>query len=168
MTDYDTLYARELGVCGPPFPEFVDVLRQLPAGRLILDLGCGQGRDALIAARYGHHVVGVDLAATGVRQMVDAATAEGLKVKGVVADIEAFEPPDQYDVVILDRVLHMLRDDTARERVLLRAARAVLPHGQLLVADTPRNLPLIQRLMGTSAWRPTLARKGFLFWRRLD
>lgn len=74
------------------------------------------------------------------------------------------EPDDTFDIVVLDRVLHMLPNDDTRRRML----EAVRPEGQLMVADTPKNLPMIRSFMDDQgeAWEPTLARKGFLFWQR--
>jgi tellurite methyltransferase len=168
MTDYEKLYAEQGDVCGDPFPDFVRFFDELLPDRSVLDLGCGQGRDALVAARRGHRVVGVDLSATGVRQMVQEAEREGLSVVGIVADIVSFEPDDSFDVVVLDRVLHMLPDDDARGRVLARMVRHVQPGGHLLVADTSQNLSMIRAFMDGEGqtWSSILARKGFLFWRR--
>ena len=114
MTDYEKLYGEQDDVCGEPFPELVRFFDDLPSGRNVLDLGCGQGRDALVAARQGHRVVGVDLSALGITQMQARAEKEGLSVVGVVADIVAFEPDQSFEVVVLDRVLHMLPDDDTR------------------------------------------------------
>ena len=36
----------------------------------VLDLGCGQGRDALFIARRGHILLGVDAAQTGIKQIL--------------------------------------------------------------------------------------------------
>ena len=170
MTDYEILYAAEQEVCGSAFPEFVQVLTALPAGCRVLDLGCGQGRDALIAARAGHLVVGVDLSPAGVGQLVQQAEAENLRVTGVVADIAFFEPDSAFDVVVIDRVLHMLTNDDVRRAVLGRMVRCIPPGGHLLIADTPKTLPMIQAFMMAQgdAWTATLARKGFLFWRHAE
>lgn len=35
----------------------------------MLDLGCGQGRDALLFARAGHRLLGVDVSSVGIEQM---------------------------------------------------------------------------------------------------
>ena len=36
----------------------------------VLDLGCGQGMDALFIARKGHTLPGVDAAQTGIKQIL--------------------------------------------------------------------------------------------------
>ena len=168
MTDYEKLYAEQDKVCGEPFPELVRFFDDQPTGLTVLDLGCGQGRDALMAARRGHRVVGMDLSPTGVRQMAKAAEKEGLSVVGVVADIMAFEPDGSFDVVLLDRVLHMLPDHEARRRVLARLVRCVEPGGHLLIADERKNLADIRAFMldQSPPWALTFGRKSFRFWQQ--
>lgn len=168
MTDYEALYAEQAAVCGAPFSEYVQFFNGQAPGKRVLDLGCGQGRDALSAARSGHSVIGVDLSPSGVQQMVAAADAEGLSVTGVVADVAQYEPAEAFDVIVIDRVLHMLASDDLRGQVLARMTRHVQPGGHLLIADTPANLPLIREVMTRQRppWTPTLARKGFLFWQK--
>ena len=100
--------------------------------------------------------------------MVQKAEEEGLSVVGIVADIAAFEPEDPVDVVVLDRVLHMLPDDDPRRGVLSRVIQQIEPAGHLLVADTPKNLPMMRAFVEDEGptWSSVLARRGFLFWRR--
>jgi tellurite methyltransferase len=168
MTDYETLYAEGQDVCGQPFPELVRFFEAQPAGLRVLDLGCGQGRDTLMVARLGHQVVGVDLSPTGVAQMLATAADADLSVTGQVADIAGFEPDGTFDVVVIDRVLHMLGDAATRQGVLARTGACVRPGGHLVIADTPKNLPLVRAFMESrdGAWSLTFARKGFLFWQR--
>ena len=88
MTDYEKQYQKSRDVCGPPFREFVAFFERYHKTRAkVLDLGCGQGRDALFIARKGHHVLGVDISRTGISQMLEEAEREGLDVCGVVADV---------------------------------------------------------------------------------
>lgn len=167
---YERHYREGRGVCGEPFPElvaFFDTYERAEAD--VLDLGCGQGRDALLAARRGHHVVGVDLSETGVAQMLADAQAEELDVEGVVGDIAEWEPIGMYDIVILDRVLHLLTDDAERERVLERSCAHTRPSGHLLVADTPKQQEMLRSFFESKQpnWDVTLRRKGFVFARRM-
>lgn len=166
---YERLYREGRDVCGPPFPQLVAFFDELSRKKCrVLDLGCGQGRDALFIARKGHTVLGVDVSATGIAQMLAAAREEGLAVSGVVADIVEFEPEGPYDVVLLDRVLHMLPDDDTRFAVLEKACRHTSPGGFILIADTPKNMGALQRFFQTRhpRWEMRLADKGCLFVQR--
>ncbi len=80
MTDYEQVYRKQAEACGQPFPEFVGFFESLDGAVDVLDLGCGQGRDALLAARMGHRVIGVDTSPTGIEQILAAAREEGLAV----------------------------------------------------------------------------------------
>ena len=161
MTDYETEFQRAENVCGEPFEEIATFFRELDFQQVsVLDLGCGQGRDALMAARLGHRVTGVDIAETGISQMTEQAEAEGLDVAGYVADIVSFEPPETYDLVLLDRVLHMLESDEVRESVLGKACRHTRLNGYVLVADTPSNSKLIEQFFRRQKGWSTVFRRG--------
>jgi 2-polyprenyl-3-methyl-5-hydroxy-6-metoxy-1,4-benzoquinol methylase len=168
-TKYEQLYRKERGVCGPPFQEFVEFFDNLDKNNCrVLDLGCGQGRDALRIARKGHYVFGVDLSETGIAQMLEDARAEGLNVEGKVADILDFEPVEAYDVVLLDRVLHMLKDDDKRIAVLETVCHHTKPGGFVLIADTPKNQGVLVEFFESkqSQWKKFMEKKGFLFVQR--
>jgi len=166
MTDYEKQYQESPNVCGPPFPEFVAFFeRYNKTGAKVLDLGCGQGRDALFIARMGHQVVGVDISKTGIAQMLEEAEQEGLEVVGVVADIVEYEPSGEYDVVILDRVLHMLNEGSERRAVLEKASAVTKPGGLILIADTPKHQAQIRSFFeGQSEdWVRVKDKKGKIF-----
>ncbi len=163
LVDYDTHYRKGRDQCGAPFPSIEAALRAVPAPARVLDLGCGQGRDALLAAHLGHEVVGVDLSEIGISQMLE--DAKGLKVTGVVSDVLAYRSRKKFDVVVLDRVLHLLLDDDERRRGLERAAALTRKNGTLLIADTPKHAAQIQRFFDDrpTRWRVTKRTKNFLF-----
>ena len=166
MTDYEKLYQESPNVCGPPFPEFEAFFeRYNKTHAKILDLGCGQGRDALFIARMGHQVVGVDISKTGVAQMLEEAKQEGLEVLGVEADIVEYEPSGEYDVVILDRVLHMLKEDSERQAVLEKAGAVTKSGGFILIADTPKHQGQIRSFFEgqSERWVKVKDRKGMIF-----
>ena len=165
---YERQYRARRGVCGEPFPMIASFFRIYgkQAAR-ILDLGCGQGRDALMAARHGHSVLGIDSSQTGIRQMLEDAEAEGLDVEGIVADLAGYVIEGSYDVVVFDRVLHML-DEDSRFSVLRQALQHVSPDGFVLIADVPSNKPSLRGVFAedTRKWSAVLDKKGFLFMRR--
>lgn len=166
---YEKLYQQGDAVCCEPFPQFAAFFEALPVrnGR-VLDLGCGQGRDAIFIARLGHRVAGVDLSPTGIKQMVAAADRWQLPVTSVVADIVRDQPVGEFDVVLLDRVLHMLADDQKRLTVLATAACHVAPGAHILIADTVRNMSAFKDFFAkrTDVWQERLAEKGLLFMQR--
>ena len=166
MTDYEKQYRESRDVCGPPFREFVAFFERYEETRAkVLDLGCGQGRDALFVARMGHHVLGVDISRTGISQMLEEAEREGLDVRGVVADALEYESSGDFDVVILDRVLHMLQEDRERLALLEKASTVTRSGGFVLIADTPKHQGLIRSFFqdGSDGWIKIQDKKGFIF-----
>jgi len=166
MTDYDREYQKNASACGEPFAEFVEFFRSQPAGLSVLDLGCGQGRDALVAGRHGHSVHGIDIAGSGVAQLVERAEAEGLQVLCDKQDIEEVSLKRLYDVVVLDRVMHMLPSEERRRAMLRRAQSWVAAGGHMLLADTKSNRELIRGGFAGSGWEPVLDKRDFFFVRR--
>ena len=98
---------------------------RLPSGAA-LDLGCGSGPNALMLARRGWSVVGVDWAESAITLATQAARQEGLDATFVVADTTTWEPPSRFDLVISTYALPGSEDSA---RVLATAAKALAPGG---------------------------------------
>lgn len=93
-----------------------------------LDLGCGDGGDAVWLARQGWRVTGMDLSKLALDRA--AAHSEGLDVRWLHEDITGWTPDTLFDLVTVS-YCHPApdhRDDTYR-----KAAAAVAPGGTLLV-----------------------------------
>lgn len=161
---YDAHYRDDPAACGEPFTEFVAFCSGAQPGS-VLDLGCGQGRDALMFARAGHSVVGVDVSGVGIRQLQAVANAEDLDLHAVVADVATYSPSRTFDVVILDRVLHMLAE-SSRSDVLTVAMRAVAPGGHLLVAEGPKGMAPVRAVVEGRGWELAKATRNRLIARR--
>jgi tellurite methyltransferase len=166
--NYDKLYGTTPDALGAPTQVFVDFFRGLSATNLrVLDVGCGQGRDAVFIARLGHTVVGIDCAPNGIRDLNAVAEKEKLKITGVVVDIENFEPEGMFDVVLIDRTLHMLATKP-RLRALAALTKLVRRNGYLLIADEAKNILEFTHLLDTSSdnWETLRNNRGYLFVRR--
>ena len=166
--DYNKLYGSTLQALGEPTQVFVDFFERTSEEAMwVLDVGCGQGRDALFIARNGHSVVGVDLSPNGIRDMIEAAKKENLAIEGVVADISTFDPAGEFDVVLIDRTLHML-PEKERLKLLARLLGAVANGGWVLIADEISNMQGFKDVFATSgkSWNTDLDAGGTLFFRR--
>lgn len=167
-TDYEQFYQENPHGLGEPFKEFVEFFNNNEKVNVkVLDLGCGQGRDALFIARMGHRVVGVDTSPTGIEQLVADAETEGLSIEGIVADIVDYEPSEQFDVVLIDRTLHMLKDDNVRLQVLSKLLPFVKNDGYILIADEKKNIPAMETLLADNGWRILPGKKTFVFAKKL-
>ncbi|GAA1800642.1 MFS transporter [Actinomadura chokoriensis] len=100
-----------------------------------LDLGCGEGADAIWLARRGWRVTGTDISRTALeraaRHAADAGVAD--RVDWQRHDLAESFPGGAYDLVTA-MFLHSLDPAMPREAILREAAAAVAPGGVLLVA----------------------------------
>jgi SAM-dependent methyltransferase len=166
--DYEQLYRDHPDALGAPTDVFVDFFAERSGSPLrVLDIGCGQGRDAIFIGRAGHSVVGVDMSPSGIRDLNAASEKEGLDIVGIVADITTFEPDEMFDVVLVDRTLHMLQT-TDRLKVLCRLLDHVDPAGWCLIADERKNIPAFKRVadLHGEKWEIAKEQKGYLFLQR--
>ena len=99
-----------------------------------LDLGCGEGADAIWLARQGWQVTGVDVSDVALDRARQHADAAGVQVEFVLDDLAT--SPGEFDLVT-SFFLHV-PEAALRERTLLVAAASVAPGGTLLVVGHSR------------------------------
>src|SRR5579875_2512391 len=134
--EWDERYSGPDLVWGPVPNRFVvEELAGLRPGRA-LDLGTGEGRNAIWLAAQGWQVTGVDFSAAGLARAAALAAERGVTVDWVNADLRAYRPePGAYDLVLI-AYLQMRADPLAG--VLAGAAAALAPGGTLLVVGHDR------------------------------
>jgi SAM-dependent methyltransferase len=94
--DYDR-FSRYMEQDARVFYERLDV----PAGCQFLDVACGSGQLALLAARDGFNVTGVDIAPNLIQRAQARADAEDLNARFVEGDAESLPFEDgSFDVVV--------------------------------------------------------------------
>lgn len=110
-----------------------DVVAALPAGRA-LDLGCGEGGDAVWLAERGWQVTAVDISATALERGAAEAERRGLRDRVVWArrDLSAEGVPSGPFELVAATFLHS-PVALAREEILRHAAEVVTPGGYLVV-----------------------------------
>lgn len=117
---------------GNPNAALVDEASDLPPGRA-LDLGSGQGADAIWLASRGWDVTAVDISTNALDRAAEHARAAG--VDGAIRwqrhDLAVSFPDGPFDLVSACFLQSPV--DLPRERILRTAAAAVAPGGRLLI-----------------------------------
>ena len=101
-THYEEWYAGDEYYWGLEPGRFLDELIRLcppSADKTVLDIGCGEGKDAVYMAQRGYTVSAFDLTENGIRKTLALAAAKGVKVDAYVDDINTFETAKQFDIV---------------------------------------------------------------------
>lgn len=75
----------------------------------MIDLGCGEGRNAVYFAKQGFDVVGLDISEVGLEKAKRYAEEERVTLKTIKADITSFALTEKYDVIFSTGTLHYLR-----------------------------------------------------------
>lgn len=117
-------------------PTLVEEVAAMTPG-VALDLGAGDGRNAVWLAGHGWRVSAVDLSAVAIDRGQALATAAGVEIDWRHEDLLAWTPPAaQFDLVALF-FIHLPQDE--RQGVYARAASAVKSGGTLLVVGHDRS-----------------------------
>lgn len=94
----------------------------------ILDLGCGEGRDAVYFARNGHHVEAVEIAPSGVRKARRLAAEQGASFTIHCMDLREFPLRPGYDILFANNSLSALGPECLE---YIARMRDVTPSGGL-------------------------------------
>lgn len=121
-----------------PFAESLSTLISGPVK--LLEIGCGNGRDAFYFARLGHSVVAIDLSETAIETC--KRKSNGLDVSFFSGRItELSIPDDSFDIVYMRFVLHAmpLEEEIATIKAVFRA---LAPGGEIHVECRSINDPM--------------------------
>jgi len=93
------------------------VLQLLPPDRSLrlLDIGCGEGRNAVFFARNGYQVTAFDTSAKGVEKTKQLAADADAQIDVFVADINAVRLTEPYDVLFSTGVLQYVPQEQRQE-----------------------------------------------------
>lgn len=117
---------------GKPNVAFAEEVSGLAPGRA-LDLGCGEGADAIWLAQRGWAVTAVDISTVALGRAAEHARAAGVgdRIDWQQHELGKSFPDGEFDLVSV-QFLHS-RTELPRDAILRRAAAAVAPGGVLLI-----------------------------------
>jgi SAM-dependent methyltransferase len=110
--DFETAYAgTPPWDIGRPQPEFLALADTGGLAGRVLDVGCGTGEHALMAAERGHDVTGLDAAPTAIERARRKAVERGLSARFVLGDALALqELGESFDTVLDCGLFHVFSD----------------------------------------------------------
>ena len=114
------------------------------SGRLhghALDVGCGTGEHALMAADAGCEATGVDISPSAIRLAQAKASKRAISTRFVVADARDLASLGQQFDVVLDCGLFHIFDDEDRGRFVASLASATRPGGAYFMLCFSENEP---------------------------
>lgn len=131
QAQWDSRYAEQERLwSGNPNGALVAEVEGLSPGR-VLDVGCGEGADAIWLARRGWDVTALDVSSVALERAQQHAREAGVEIRWVHAGLaEAELPPASFDLVSAQYPALLRTPDAVAERALLAA---VAPGGLLLL-----------------------------------
>lgn len=152
------------------FGLYRDRFAQRIAGARVLELGFGDGLNALIMARLGAKVTAIEIASPAVRALQSTADRLGYNVSALHGDFLTIGDLPRFDFIVGKAFLHHL--DHATEREFLRRTAALLtPSGEARFQEPAVNSAALDTLrwMVPVPGRPSiLNRQAFRLWKERD
>ena len=90
-----------------------EIMRLRPPVRpyRVLDIGCGEGKDAVFLAKNGYIVTAFDIAQSGLDKAMALADRNGVHIDLFRADIKEYRPAEEYDIIFSSGVFCYLPED---------------------------------------------------------
>ncbi len=130
-TQYEEYYRSEEYFWGTEPAGFLDKLIELKPPRpgiKVLDIGCGEGKDAVYMAQKGYDVTAFDLTESGIRKTLRLAAERGTKLNAYTADINDFETDGSFDIIYSTGTIQYLADENI-PGFFGKIMRMTRPHG---------------------------------------
>jgi 2-polyprenyl-3-methyl-5-hydroxy-6-metoxy-1,4-benzoquinol methylase len=91
-----------------------------------LDVGAGEGTDAIRLAKLGYEVDAVEGSSVGAAKTEQFARDEGVRLNIINIDVNAFVSSEGYDVIVCNGLLHYIEDQA---RLVQRLQDVTAPDG---------------------------------------
>jgi cyclopropane fatty-acyl-phospholipid synthase-like methyltransferase len=146
MTDWKNLYEQNETVWGEK-PDYLlmDIAPSIPQGK-VLDLGMGEGRNALFFARQGYDVKGIDVSAAAVQHCLERAKALQIPIQAEAANmLDVENEPDSLALVISTMALQFMKQSESAQ-VLRNTQRWLQPGGMVYLTMFSTEEPGLARM----------------------
>lgn len=111
---YDDRYKKDEYFWGlQPNETCYEIMKLKPPTRplKVLDIGCGEGKDAVFFARNGYQVTAFDLSLDGIEKGKRLAEQTGTHVDFFQADLNDYRLQDNYDIIFSSGVFDYMKPD---------------------------------------------------------
>ena len=112
----------------------------LQAPSLVLDVGCGEGRNSIFLTTQGHTVDAFDLSEAGIEKAKGIAKDMGLNINFWQQDLAGFVFQKEYDAILSHGVLH-LPEKEYRDKFILEAQKYTKVGGYHFICVFTNRLP---------------------------
>ena len=135
-----------------PTADLKEYAQILTVPSLVLDVGCGEGRNSIFLASQNHVVEAFDLSEAGIKKAKMVALSMNLEIKFWSENLSDFEFQKEYDVILSHGVLH-LPEQQYRDKFILDAQKNTTKGGFHFIGvftdrlpATPDNAPFTKSL----------------------
>ena len=111
---YDDRYKEDVYYWGlQPNETCFDIMKMKPPIKplKVLDIGCGEGKDAVFLARNGYHVTAFDLSLDGINKGKRLAEQYGTHVDFFQADLNDYRLSKNYDIIFSSGVFDYMKPE---------------------------------------------------------
>lgn len=81
----------------------------------LIDIGCGEGKDAVFFARCGYDVSAYDISEAGIRKLKMLAETARVRINAFKADIWDYRLEEKYDIIYSSGALHYMKPEHRSE-----------------------------------------------------
>lgn len=130
-SDYDKRYDMEDYYWGiTPNSLCYEIMKLRPPVKplKVLDIGCGEGKDAVFLARNGYIVTAFDLSANGIEKGKRLAEKSNTYVDFFKADLTDFRAAEMYDIIFSSGAFHFIKPEI-REELISSLKECTNPNG---------------------------------------
>ena len=143
---------------GKPNEMVVRIAKALKPGAKVLDLGCGEGRNAIYLAQSGFNVTAFDISVAGIGKLLTVAREKLLKINAFVADMREYEYTQPFEMIVCVGCLHLIKREEWHP-VIKKMKENTVRSGWNLVGVLTDTVPEPEDLRG---WMTGLFKEGEL------
>ncbi len=125
---WDSRYSRNAFIYGKSPAKFLaENYHYLKPNSLVLDMGMGEGRNAVFLAQKGHRVTGIDISSVAIKKAKMLAKEYAVTITSIVASMETYQiAPESFDAIICFYYV---------DRTLLKKMKSWLKPGGILMYE---------------------------------